>query len=177
MRDRTALRTASVLLATTAACSAGTLPPPSPSAAWSSPPPASSAVRSSPQPSATDASETGPPPLSRLERTVIDALADLGIKAQRAQLPAEKSASVWAEPGGTHLAISAHRSGIPSDATVTSTRRIGEVVVRRVEYEAGSTAEQFTCAGIDYQVDGHPPPRFATADAFLARFLAELRCS
>ncbi|MEV0613551.1 hypothetical protein AB0I81_09520 [Nonomuraea sp. NPDC050404] len=197
MRDRAAIYTASVLLTAMAACSTGPSPPPSPSTARTSPPPSPSVVgtspqprsvvgtspqprsviSTSPQPSTDDAPETGPPPLNRLERTIIDALADLGIKAQRAQLPAEKSASIWAEAGGTHLSVSAHRSGIRSHATVTGTRRIANVVVRRVRYETGSTPDQFTCAGFDYQVDGHPPPGFATADAFLSGLLAELRCS
>lgn len=118
------------------------------------------------------------PPLNPTERHVIGALAELGIAATRAELPAG-DASVWSRfDDGTELYVFARTAASDrGDPELVGERQIGGAVVRRVSYPtAGAVRDRFACGDLVVEVEGDAPPRFVTIDAFLAAFLSSLRC-
>lgn len=122
--------------------------------------------------------DPAPPMQNALEAVLTDALAVLGIQAQRAEYSLN-SAFMWA-PFEDGSALYVH--ALPTDTdrgeySVLSERVIAGRTVRRVEYESGLIRDRFECEGVTYGAEGATPPGFATFDAFLAEFIPLLGCA
>lgn len=121
--------------------------------------------------------DPAPPMQNALEAVITDALAVLGIQAQRAEYSLN-SAFMWA-PFDDGAALYVH--ALPTDTdrgefSVLSERVIGGQTVLRVEYESGLTRDRFECEGVTYGAEGATPPGFATFDDFLAELIPLVGC-
>lgn len=118
------------------------------------------------------------PPLNDLERSVIAALAELGLEGWRAQLPFE-NADIWVRiDDARQLSVSVlplRRD--PGGFVAVSTRSI-----RGVQVEKGDPSEyegdlyQFRCGDLRYFVGGFAPPPFADLDSFIEALLGAIEC-
>lgn len=117
-----------------------------------------------------------PPPLTALERSIVDAFATTGMEGKQAELPGPSSASMWAsgEDGEVYVFAEANRgTSAPSieGAPVLEERLIAGVPVRIVE--SGGPAYLFACEGTHYLVRFE---RQSGHGEFLERFIPALGC-
>lgn len=122
-----------------------------------------------------------PPPLNAIEQKIVDALASIGVRGQRAELPGPDSASMWVPlTGGSAAFVVAARLGASrSEFSVLDERRVGATVVQHIRYASDSSGRilsRFECSGYDYRIWGAVPPDFASSDAFVDRFIGALSC-
>jgi hypothetical protein len=147
---------------------------PSPNAESVPTTPPGPAVQSTPLAVGTPSPTAGdtPLPLNLREVTVINALAALEIKGQRAQLPYE-DASIWADlGGGSFLFVHAGRTGTDRGVfTVIDERQVQGIRVQRVQYGTNAT-HRFECSGDTYTVSG-----FIEMYGLVARFIRALGCA
>ncbi|MGH2380716.1 MAG: hypothetical protein ACRDG7_05790, partial [Candidatus Limnocylindria bacterium] len=122
--------------------------------------------------------DPSPPMQNAFEAVVDDALAVLGIQAQRAEYSPD-SAFMWAPLGNdSALFVHAFRTGTDrGDVSVTGGRVVAGTTVQRVEYASGPVRDRFACDDVTYEVEGVTPPGFASFDAFLAELMPLLGCS
>lgn len=109
---------------------------------------------------------------------IVDALAALGVDAQRVEY-SFNGAFMWAEfDGGSALFVSAVPIGTDGgDFSVLNERLIRGVTVQQVRYPTGPVRDRFDCANATYEAEGATPPGFAQFDDFLLRFIEGLHCS
>jgi hypothetical protein len=132
----------------------------------------SSAAQSSPSPDAYT-----PPPLNPRETKVIRALATLGIRGMRAQLPFDE-ATIWARGEGWLLFVGAYPTAtMRGEFSVIDERRLEGVRVQRVQYSGPPPRQRFECVTDTYEVSGDVPPGFADMDALVGRFIRALGCA
>jgi hypothetical protein len=122
-----------------------------------------------------------PPPLNAIEQKIVDALASVGVRGQRAELPGPDSASMWVPlTGGSAVFVVGVRVGASrSEFSVLDERRVGATLVQHIRYpsdSSGRTLSRFECSGYDYRIWGAVPPDFASSDAFVDRFIGALSC-
>jgi hypothetical protein len=158
-----------VVMAILAGCS--TAPAPSPTRDRAAVDASAAASDPSPGPILTGS----PPPLNELEARIIDALQTLGIEGVPCEhsfrnavicTPYEQRPLVHALPTGTDR----------GDFSVLSERVVESRTIRRVEYASGILRDRFECGDATYEIDQATPPGYEDFDAFLAEFIAALRC-
>lgn len=156
----------------------GCVATPAPSTPTAPPSPGStspSAATPSPSPTRPSPADT-PPPLTRLEVKVIDALARLRIGGRRAELPYQ-NAPVWAEVATGHLFVYAWPSTTRlAEFRVVGERQIEGVTVQLIEFGGPPVRYRFACSGDVYHVWGAVPPEYQEMDTFVARFIRALGC-
>lgn len=121
--------------------------------------------------------DPSPPMQNALEAVIDDALAVLGLEAQRAEYSLT-SAFMWVPFEGDD-ALYVHAVPTSSDGgdfTVIDERTIAGHTVQRVEYASGLIRDRFQCGEITYGVEGATPPGFTTLDDFLAEFIGLVGC-
>lgn len=122
-----------------------------------------------------------PPPLIPIEQRIVDALALIGVKGQRAENPGPDSASMWVPlPGGSATSIVASRLGTNrGEFSILDERFVGAIRVQRVRYttDAPDTfRSRFACSAYEYRVWGAVPPGFPDMTAFVDRLISSLDC-
>lgn len=124
-----------------------------------------------------DAPEETLPPLNRLEVTVIDALGQLGITGERAELPFE-DASIYAELTTGQLFVKAGPTKTRgTDLTVIDERQIEGIRVQRIQYTSGPPVRnRFECSSDTYEIWGAVPADVPDTDTLIARFIRALGC-
>lgn len=127
------------------------------------------------QPQADDPS---PPMQNLLEAVVSDALAVLGLEAERAEYSPD-GALMWAPlEDDSALFVHAFRTGTDrGDLSVIDERTVAGIAVQQVEYASGLVRDRFACEDVTYEVEGATPPGFTTFDAFLAELMPLLGCA
>lgn len=122
--------------------------------------------------------DPSPPMQNILEATISDALAVLGVEAQRAEY-SPLGAAMWAPfEGDAALFVYAHREGGDrGDPSVIDERVLAGITVRTVEHPSGLVRERVVCDDVVYDVWGSTPPGFPTFDAFLTELIPLLGCS
>lgn len=127
-----------------------------------------------PEPSADAAAG---PPLNDLERTVLGALASLGIEGHRGEQSPE-GASIYATlDDGHELYVTAIPPNADrSDSVVVGRRFVAGSQVERIETSSGDTFDRFDCTEARYILGGTPPAQFDSFDAFLGAFIVEVGC-
>lgn len=122
--------------------------------------------------------DPSPPMQNALEAVVADALAVLGIQAQRAEY-SPTSAFMWAPfEDDSALFVHAFRTGTErGDFSVIGERVIAGITVQQVEYASGPVRDRFACEEVTYEVEGATPPGFPSYDAFLSEFITILECA
>ena len=122
--------------------------------------------------------DPSPPMQNMLEATIADALAVLGVDAQRAEY-SPLGAAMWAPlEGDSALFVYAHRSGTDrGDLSVVDERVLAGITVRTVEYASGPIHERFACGDVTFEAWGATPPGFPSFDAFLTELMPLLGCS
>lgn len=144
-----------------------------------SPGPSEPTLPATEPPASTGVPEGTQPPFNRVEVKVIDALARLGVRGQRAELPAE-GASIWAEPRpGVQFFVNAGPTATRrGEFTVIDERELEGIRVVRVKYGSDlSLRHRFECAGDTYELRGAVPPGFDDVEAFTAAFIKALGCT
>jgi len=118
-----------------------------------------------------------PPMQNALEAVITDALAVLGLEAQRAEY-SPTSAFMWVPfEGDDALYVHAFPTGTDGgEFAVLDERLVAGRTVQRVEYASGPVRDRFECDDATYEVEGGTPPGFASFDAFLFEFIAILGC-
>lgn len=118
-----------------------------------------------------------PPMQNALEAVIDDALAALGLEAQRAEY-SPTSAFMWVPfEGDAALYLHAFPAGRDrGEFSVLDERVVAGRTIQRVEYASGPTRDRFECGNVTYEVEGDTPPGFASTDAFLAEFIALVGC-
>lgn len=140
--------------------------------------PTPSALPATQVPTATPTSDGSPPPLNRLERTVIDTLATFGIAGQRGQLPFDEATIYARLPSGAEIFVNAWPTGTDRGVfTVIEEWMVDRTRVDRVQYAGSSVLrDRFACAQDTYEVSGAVPPTFADRETFVAQFIRALPC-
>jgi hypothetical protein len=118
-----------------------------------------------------------PPMQNALEAVITDALAVLGLEAERAEY-SPTSAFMWVPfEGDDALYVHAFPTGTDGgEFTVLDERLVAGRTVQLVEYASGPVRDRFECDDVTYEVEGATPPGFASFDAFLFEFIAILGC-
>lgn len=121
--------------------------------------------------------DSTPPMQNALEAVIADALAVLGLEAQRAEY-SPTSAFMWVQlDGDAALYVHALPTGTDGgEFSVIDERLIAGRTVEQVEYASGPVRDRFECDDATYEVEGDTPPGFASLDAFLFEFIAILGC-
>lgn len=118
-----------------------------------------------------------PPMQNALEAVIDDAMAVLGLEAERAAY-SPTSAIMWVQLEG-NAALYVHAFPIGTDGgefSVLEERLVAGRAVQRIEYASGPVRDRFECEDVTYEVEGDTPPGFATIDAFLAEFIPLVGC-
>lgn len=117
-----------------------------------------------------------PPPLNELEAKIIDALETLGIDGELGE-HGFRNALIWTPYEESPLFVHAWPTGTDRGEFSALRERVVEGrTVRRVEYASGPVRDRFECGDVTYETEGAIPPGFEDFDAFLAEFIAALRC-
>ena len=137
-------------------------------------PPAATAAVICPE---APAPSPAPPMQNALEAVITDALAVLGLEAQRAEY-SPTSAFMWVLlDGDAALYVHAFPTGTDGGVySVMDERLVAGRTVLRVEYASGPVRDRFGCDDVTFEVEGATPPGFASFDAFLFEFIAILGC-
>lgn len=137
-------------------------------------PPAASAAVVCP---AAPAPSPAPPMQNALEAAIADALAVLGLEAQRAEYSPTSAFMRVPLDGDAALYIHAFPTGTDGgEFSVRDERLVAGRTVQRVEYASGPVRDRFGCDDVTYEVEGATPPGFSSIDAFLFEFIAILGC-
>lgn len=128
--------------------------------------------------------ESSPPnlssrPLNDLEVKIAEALSEMGIDSNPAELSLYSAQMTALFDDGSELFVTAVPSGHDQgEFAVHDVRRIGTLTVETVQYQGISeTRHRFTCGEASYEVFGAVPPNFETTDSFLSALGQALRCS
>jgi len=159
-----------VVMAILAGCS--TAPAPSPTRDRAAVDASAAASDPSPGPILTGS----PPPLNEFEAKIIDALQTLGMEGEVGE-HGFRNAVIWTPYEQSPLFVHAWPTGTDrGEFSVLSERVVEGRTVRRVEYTSGPVRDRFECGDVTYETEGATPPGFEDFDAFLAEFIAALRC-
>jgi hypothetical protein len=117
-------------------------------------------------------------PVRATEILVADALAVLGVEAERAEYSPD-GAFMWAPLGNdSALFVHAFRTGADrGDLSLIRERIVAGITVQQVEYASGPVRDRFACEDVTYEVEGATPPGFTTIDELLAEFISVLGCA
>ncbi len=122
--------------------------------------------------------DPSPPMQNALEAKITDALAVLGIDAQRAEY-SPTGAFIWAPlENDAALFVHAFRTGTDDgDFSVIDERIVAGHAIQQVEYASGPVRDRFDCEDVTYEVEGATPPGFTTIDELLAELISVLGCA
>lgn len=131
-------------------------------------------------PTPTDGEHSaGPPPLTELEQSIVDALAALGLEGGRGETPYDNAVIAVYFDSSHDLSVSA----LPiekdrADYVVLGTRTTRGIEVEQVQsLIPGRASYRFGCGDLRYFVGGTAPPSFADLDAFIDAFLDVIDCT
>jgi len=115
-----------------------------------------------------------PPPFSPEEELFVEALANVGVQAERAERAFDGASLVGRLDGQEVQVIASGLDTVPT-ATTMSERAVDGVTVSEVTYGSGAVVDQFECQELVIRVGGAARDA-AQYDDFLADFITELRC-
>jgi len=124
--------------------------------------------------SSSESPEDTPPPFSPQEELLVEALANVGVDAERAEIAFEGASLIGRLDGQEVQVIASGLDTVPT-ATTMSERAVDGVTVSEVTYGSGAVVDQFECQGLVIRVGGAARDA-AQYDDFLADFITELDC-